>query len=155
VINPNQKLVTMSVNKVILVGNVGKDPEVRHLEGGATVARFSLATNETYTDKSGKKVTQTEWHNIVVWRGLADIAEKYVKAGKLLYVEGRIRSSSYEDKDGNKRYTTEILCDNFRFLGPNTSQVEKPSTYTEEKSENAVASDTEIAPPQPDDDLPF
>ncbi|MEJ5316824.1 MAG: single-stranded DNA-binding protein [Tenuifilum sp.] len=145
----------MSVNKVILVGNVGKDPEVRHLEGGATVARFSLATNETYTDKSGKKVTQTEWHNIVVWRGLADIAEKYVKAGKLLYVEGRIRSSSYEDKDGNKRYTTEILCDNFRFLGPNTSQGEKAPTYTEEKNENAVASDNEIAPPQPDDDLPF
>jgi len=145
----------MSVNKVILVGNVGKDPEVRHLEGGVTVARFSLATNETYTDKSGKKVTQTEWHNIVVWRGLADIAEKYVKAGKLLYVEGRIRSSSYEDKDGNKRYTTEILCDNFRFLGPNTGQGEKAQSYTEGKSEGAMASDAEIMPPQPDDDLPF
>ncbi|MEY1638711.1 single-stranded DNA-binding protein [Tenuifilum osseticum] len=145
----------MSVNKVILVGNVGKDPEVRHLEGGVSVARFPLATNETYTDKSGKKVTQTEWHNIVVWRGLADIAEKYIKAGKLLYVEGRIRSSSYEDKDGNKRYTTEILCDNFRFLGPNTGQGEKAQSYAEEKSESAMASDTEITTPLPDDDLPF
>ncbi len=106
----------MSVNKVILVGNVGKDPDVRHLEGGVTVARFPLATNESYTDKSGKKVTQTEWHNIVVWRGLADVAEKYVRSGKLLYVEGRIRTSSYDDKEGNKRYSTEIVCDNFRFL---------------------------------------
>lgn len=145
----------MSVNKVILVGNVGKDPEVRHLEGGVTVARFTLATNETYTDKSGKKVTQTEWHNIVVWRGLAEIAEKYVKSGKLLFVEGRIRNSSYEDKDGNKRYTTEILCDNFRFLGPNTSQGEKPSTYNGVQENNAVAAESDAEIPQPDDDLPF
>lgn len=145
----------MSVNKVILIGNVGKDPDVRHLEGGATVARFTLATNETYTDKSGKKVTQTEWHNIVVWRGLAEIAEKYVKQGKLLYVEGRIRSSSYEDKEGNKRYTTEILCDNFRFLGPNTSQGEKSTSYSEPAEPKQVAEDSPLFPPQPDDDLPF
>jgi len=144
----------MSVNKVILVGNVGKDPEVRHLEGGVTVARFSLATNETYTDKSGKKVTQTEWHNIVVWRGLAEIAEKYIKTGKLLYVEGRIRNSSYEDKDGNKRYTTEIHCDNFRFLGPNTGQDKTPQ-YPEQQDSKHVAAEGEFPPPQPDDDLPF
>ncbi|HOK60916.1 MAG: single-stranded DNA-binding protein [Tenuifilum sp.] len=145
----------MSVNKVILVGNVGKDPEVRHLEGGATVARFSLATNETYTDKSGKKVTQTEWHNIVVWRGLAEIAEKYVKSGKLLYVEGRIRNSSYEDKEGNKRYTTEILCDNFRFLGPSTGQGEKPNNYNESHGTDVGAAESDAEIPQPDDDLPF
>lgn len=145
----------MSVNKVILVGNVGKDPEVRHLEGGVTVARFSLATNETYTDKSGKKVTQTEWHNIVVWRGLAEIAEKYVKSGKLLYVEGRLRNSSYEDKEGNKRYTTEILCDNFRFLGPNTGQGEKAKESIESEGPNMVPPESNDNIPQPGDDLPF
>ena len=102
----------MSVNKVILVGNVGKDPEVRHLEGGTTVARFPLATNETYTDKSGKKVTQTEWHNIVVWRGLAEIAEKYVRKGTQLYIEGKIRTRSWEDQNKIRRYTTEIYVDN-------------------------------------------
>lgn len=144
----------MSVNKVILVGNVGKDPEVRHLESGATVARFPLATNETYTDKSGKKVTQTEWHNIVVWRGLADIAEKYVRTGKLLYVEGRIRSSSYEDKDGNKRYTTEILCESFKFLGPNISQDDKATSYAEPQDAKQSVSDID-AMPEPDNDLPF
>ncbi len=145
----------MSVNKVILVGNVGKDPEVRHLESGVAVARFPLATNETYTDKSGKKVTQTEWHNIVVWRGLADIAEKYIKSGKLLYVEGRIRNSSYEDKDGNKRYTTEILCDNFRFLGSSAGHDDKSAQYSEPQAGKVNLADEESMPPQPDDDLPF
>lgn len=144
----------MSVNKVILVGNVGKDPEVRHLEGGATVARFPLATNETYTDKSGKKVTQTEWHNIVVWRGLAEIAEKYVKSGKLLFVEGRIRTSSYDDKDGNKRYSTEIVCENFRFLGSSQSSQES-SSYAEPAGAKASLADSENAIPEPGDDLPF
>ncbi|MCB8963486.1 MAG: single-stranded DNA-binding protein [Bacteroidales bacterium] len=145
----------MSVNKVILVGNVGKDPEVRHLEGGTTVARFSLATNETYTDKSGKRVTQTEWHNIVVWRGLADVAEKYVKSGKLLFVEGRIRSSSYDDKDGNKRYTTEILCDNFRFLGPNPGGSQESNSYAEPASAKSTLAESESTVPEPGDDLPF
>lgn len=144
----------MSVNKVILVGNVGKDPEVRHLEGGATVARFTLATNETYTDKSGKKVIQTEWHNIVVWRGLAEIAEKYVKSGKLLFVEGRIRTSSYDDKDGNKRYSTEIVCENFRFLGSSQSSQES-SSYAEPAGAKASLADSENAIPEPGDDLPF
>ncbi|BDX38277.1 single-stranded DNA-binding protein [Tenuifilaceae bacterium CYCD] len=145
----------MSVNKVILVGNVGKDPEVRHLEGGATVARFPLATNETYTDKSGKKVTQTEWHNIVVWRGLADIAEKYVKSGKLLFVEGRIRTSSYDDKDGNKRYSTEIVCDNFRFLGPNQGQQDSNSYAEQTSSAKSTLAESEGSIPEPGDDLPF
>ncbi|MDI3527454.1 MAG: single-strand DNA-binding protein [Tenuifilum sp.] len=146
----------MSVNKVILVGNVGKNPEVRHLEGGATVARFPLATNETYTDRNGKKVTQTEWHNIVVWRGLAEIAEKYVKSGKLLYVEGRLRTSSYE-KDGVKRYSTEILCDNFRFLGPNTGPDDKSNAYPEPNGSKDIAADDDIPiiPDDSQDDLPF
>lgn len=145
----------MSVNKVILVGNVGKDPEVRHLEGGATVARFPLATNETYTDKSGKRVTQTEWHNIVVWRGLAEIAEKYVKSGKLLFVEGRIRTSSYDDKEGNKRYSTEIVCDNFRFLGSAQGQPQHDASGSAELAGGKPAATPETPMPEPGDDLPF
>lgn len=144
----------MSVNKVILVGHVGKDPDVRHLDSGVTVARFSLATNETYTDKTGKKVTQTEWHNIVVWRGLADVAEKYVRSGKLLFVEGRLKTSSYDDKEGNKKYTTEILCDNFRFLGP-SGNAEAGGNGNHAKSvENSTVAEPQGSIPEPDD-LPF
>lgn len=147
----------MSVNKVILVGNVGKDPEVRHLEGGVAVARFPLATNETYTDKSGQKVTQTEWHTIVVWRNQAEIVEKYVKSGKLLYVEGRLRTNTYEDKEtGTKKYFTEVYCTTFKFLGPATGE----GAATAEKGKaNAgqvtQANEPEPPMPEPEDDLPF
>jgi single-strand DNA-binding protein len=110
----------MSVNKVILVGNVGKDPETRHLEGGNTVSRFSLATSEVYKNKEGEKITNTEWHNIVLWRGLAEIAEKYVKKGTQLYIEGRIRTRSYNDQDNNTRYVTEIIGDAMQLLGKRT-----------------------------------
>lgn len=106
------------VNKVILVGNLGRDPEVRHLEGGTAVASFSLATSETYKDRnSGERKTQTEWHNIVLWRGLADVAERFLKKGSQIYVEGKLRTRSWEDKDGNTRYTTEIVGDNMVMLG--------------------------------------
>lgn len=145
----------MSVNKVILVGNVGKDPEVRHLEGGAMVARFPLATNETYTDKSGQRITQTEWHTIVAWRGLAETVEKYVKTGKLLFVEGRIRTNTYQDKEtGAKKYFTEIYCTNFRFLGPSTSEGGARETGAEPMSGQGSAPEEDFMP-QPDDDLPF
>ncbi len=107
----------MSINKVILVGNVGKDPEVRYLDSGVAVANFPLATSETYKNKQGEKVTNTEWHNIVVWRGLAEIVEKYVNKGAQLYIEGKIRTRSYDDRDGNKRYITEIVGDNMQMLG--------------------------------------
>ena len=107
----------MSVNKVILVGNVGKDPEIRHLDNGVAVANFTLATSESYTAKNGEKVTTTEWHNIVLWRGLAEVAEKYVTKGRQLYIEGRIRTRNYDDKDGNKRYITEIYGDVMQMLG--------------------------------------
>src|SRR5579871_1706299 len=99
------------VNRVILVGRTGKDPEVRYLENNVAVAKFSLATSESYKDKSGNKVESTEWHNIVLWRGLAEVAEKYVRKGSLLYIEGRIKSRSWEDKDGVKKYITEIVGD--------------------------------------------
>ena len=104
------------INKVILVGHLGKDPEVRHLDGGVTVASFTLATSETY-NKDGKKIEQTEWHNIVMWRSLADIASKYLQKGKLVYIEGKLRTRSFEDKEGHKKYTTEVVAENFTMLG--------------------------------------
>ena len=103
------------VNKVILIGNVGADPKVRYLEGGVAVATFSLATSEVY-NRNGEQVRQTEWHNIVLWRNLAQIAEKYVKKGMLLYIEGRLRTRSWDDQNGVKRYTTEIYGDNMQML---------------------------------------
>lgn len=146
----------MSVNKVILVGNVGKDPEVRHLDSGVAVCNFPLATSESYTAKNGDRVTTTEWHNIVLWRGLADVAEKYVTKGKQLYIEGRIRTRSYDDKEGNKRYTTEIYGDVMQMLGSRDSS---PSGNT--AAENAAPApstqktqEPDIAP-EGDDDLPF
>ena len=105
-----------SVNKVILIGNLGKDPEVRHLEGGVAVARFPLATSETFKDKSGQKQEKTEWHNIVLWRGLAEVAEKYLRKGQSVFIEGKIRTSQYQDKEGNQRYSTEIVADNMTML---------------------------------------
>jgi len=113
------------INKVILVGHLGKDPEVRHLDNNVTVASFPLATSETY-NKDGKRIEQTEWHNIVMWRGLAEIAEKFLHKGKLVYIEGKIRTRSYEDRENVKRYTTEIVADNFTMLG-RKSDFESPS----------------------------
>lgn len=141
----------MSVNRVILVGHVGKDPEVKHLDGGVTVAKFSLATNESYTDKNGQKVNQTEWHNVVVWRGLAETVEKYVKSGKLLYIEGKLKTESYE-KDGVKRYTTNVVCENFRFLGSNTSKDGgEAASNAPGEAQNQETNFT----PEPGLDLPF
>ncbi|MDB5060950.1 MAG: single-stranded DNA-binding protein [Mucilaginibacter sp.] len=107
------------INKVILVGHLGKDPEVRHLEGGVAVASFPLATSETF-NKDGRKVEQTEWHNIVMWRGLADVAAKFLQKGKLVYIEGKLRTRSFEDKEGIKKYTTEVVAENFTMLGRKT-----------------------------------
>lgn len=105
------------VNKAILVGRLGKDPEVRTLENGATLARFTMATSETYKDKTtGERKEITEWHNIVLWRGLADIASKYLHKGDQVYIEGKIRSRSWE-KEGVTRYTTEIVGDELTMLG--------------------------------------
>ncbi|MDY6801962.1 MAG: single-stranded DNA-binding protein [Bacteroidota bacterium] len=138
----------MGVNKVILVGNVGKDPDVRHLDSGVTVASFPLATSETYRNKESQKVTNTEWHNIVVWRGLAEVVEKYVKKGDPLYLEGKIRTRSYDDKDGNKKYITEIITDNMQMLG---SKQSNENASSEEKQP-----ETDIETPlQEEDDLPF
>ncbi len=124
------------INKVILVGHLGKDPEVRHLDNNVTVASFPLATSETY-NKDGKRIEQTEWHNIVMWRGLAEIAEKFLHKGKLVYIEGKIRTRSYEDKENVKRYTTEIVADNFTMLG-RKSDFESTGTPGAFENENPV-----------------
>lgn len=114
----------MSLNKVMLIGNVGKDPEVRYLDGnnnpnsGSTkVATFTLATTERYRDRNGELRENTEWHNIVAWRNSADVAEKYIRKGTQLYVEGKLRTRSWTDQTGNKRYTTEVTVDNLQLLG--------------------------------------
>jgi len=107
----------MSVNKVILVGNVGKDPETRYLDETTAITKFPMATSETYKNKSGERVSNTEWHNIVLWRGLAQVAEKYVKKGAQIYIEGRIKTRSYDDAEGNKKYITEIVGDQMQLLG--------------------------------------
>ena len=104
------------VNRVILVGNVGGQPEIRHLENGTAVGKFSLATNESYKDKSGNWQTNTEWHDIVVWRSLAERAEKDVHKGTMMYLEGKLTHRKWQDKDGNNRYTTEVVANYFRVL---------------------------------------
>ena len=143
------------VNKVILIGRLGKDPEVRNLENGATVANFSIATSEVYKDKTtGERKETTEWHNIVLWRNLAEVAQKYLHKGDMVYIEGRLRTRSWE-KEGVTRYTTEILGDNMTMLsgkpggGSNTGSSEYAPT---EKSPGFSASAPANAGT---DDLPF
>ena len=132
------------VNKVILVGNLGKDPEIRYLDNGVAVANFSLATTESYKNKSGERVSQTEWHNVVLWRGLAEVAEKYLKKGASVYIEGKIKTRKWEDKDGNTRYNTEILADSMNMLGSKQSQESSPLS-----APKSVIADDKL------DDLPF
>ena len=104
------------INRVTLMGNLGKEPDMQFLEGNIAVAKFSLATSEIFKDKTGKQVTQTEWHNVVLWRGLAELAQKYLHKGSLVYVEGRLKTRSWDDKDGNKKFATEIIGDNLIML---------------------------------------
>ncbi len=104
------------VNRVMLIGNLGRDPDVQLLEGNITVVRFPLATTETYRDKNGVSASQTDWHTVVLWRGLAELARKYLHKGSLIYVEGRLRTRSWEDKDNIRRFTTEVVGDNFVML---------------------------------------
>ncbi|PID91185.1 MAG: single-stranded DNA-binding protein [Bacteroidetes bacterium] len=110
------------VNRVTLVGHVGDDPRVTEKEGEAFVANFPLATNAFYRNKEGEEISNTEWHRIVVWNKAADIVRRYVKKGDPLYIEGRISTSSWDDKEGNKQYSTEIICESFLFLSPRNVQ---------------------------------
>lgn len=156
------------INKVILVGNVGIDPEVRTTESGVKVARVRLATSERYVDKqSGERKELTEWHTITLWRGLADIVDRYVHKGSQLYIEGRLRTREWVDKDQIKRYTTEILADNMQLLGSrgdsNNAAASAPAAapaapaYQQPaQSYQAPAAPAAIPTPQEDpDDLPF
>lgn len=133
----------MALNKVLLIGNVGKDPEIRHLESGATVATFTLATTERYKDRNGESVEQTEWHSIVAWSKLADLAEKFIVKGSQIYVEGRIRSRRYTNQSGEEKYVTEIVADGIQLLGKREGQqresgikpIEKPAPRPERRQQ--------------------
>jgi single-strand DNA-binding protein len=138
----------MSVNKVILVGNVGKDPETRYLEGGTAVCSFPLATSETYRNRDGERVSTTEWHNVVLWRGLAEVAEKYVRKGSQLYIEGRIRTRSWDDRDGNKRYTTEVVGDNMQMLGRRSDDAGMEGTSQATQATKSQAAQTAPSGPE-------
>ncbi len=141
------------VNKAILLGNLGKDPEIRNLESGAKVATFSLATNRSYKTQDGRKIEETEWHNIVLWGPQADLAEKFLTKGKQVFIEGRIRTRQWDDKEGVKRYTTEIVGENITFLGGGRDQRDDPPPHTEEDmSPQKIASKE---PVEEGDDLPF
>lgn len=151
----------MSVNKVILVGNVGKDPEVKYLDKGNVVATFSLATTERgYKTAAGVEIPdRTEWHNIVMWRGLAEIAEKYVRKGSQIYLEGKIRTRNYDDQNGVKRYVTEIFADNMQLLGKREGNDQHIAAPHQEapaaQAPQAQASPGDFTSNTPTDDLPF
>lgn len=140
------------VNKVILIGNLGRDPEITTFENGVKKAAFPLATTESYKNRDGQKVEQTEWHNVVLWRGLAEVAQNYLQKGNQVFIEGKVRTRSWDDKDGNKRYITEILADNMTMLG---GRRDENRDYATPKAETQAAETPEpdIAPEE--DDLPF
>jgi single-strand DNA-binding protein len=161
-----------SLNKATLIGNLGKDPEVRAIPSGAKVANFSIATTESYTDKNGQKVDKTEWHNIVMWRGLAEVAEKYLRKGSQVYIEGRLQTRSWDDQNGQKRYTTEIVADNMIMLGRpgGGGQRDGGDSYSQQREQPAMNQGRSSGgygqgggnygapsslPPQAEDDLPF
>ncbi len=143
-----------SVNKVILIGNLGRDPEIKKLENGATLASFSIATSESYIDKvSGKKIENTDWHDVVLWRGLAELAEKFLRKGMKIYVEGRLKKRSWQDREGNTRYNVEVIGDEMTILS-------KPDTDTKPKEPYTVEANQEISKMEnlesdPEDTLPF
>ncbi|MCK9180006.1 MAG: single-stranded DNA-binding protein [Bacteroides sp.] len=148
----------MAINKVILIGNVGKDPDVRYLDNGVAVANFPLATSERgYTLANGTQVPErTEWHNLVLWRGLAEVAEKYVNKGDKLYIEGKIRTRSYDDQAGVKRYITEIFVDNLEMLTPRSFSNSSDTNHQQAaKSQNSPTSENPDLPADSVDDLPF
>jgi len=148
----------MSINKVILVGNVGKDPEVKHLDSNTAVANFTMATSDHYTNKSGEKVTTTEWHNIVCWSGLASLAENYIHKGSQIYLEGKIRTRSYDAQDGSKKYITEINADTIQLLGKKSDGTSAEGTKAAPASgvsEPVITAGSYGNEDKEGDDLPF
>ncbi len=139
----------MSVNKAILIGNLGKDPDLRYTPAGKAVATFSLATSERWTNQEGQKQENTTWHNIVAWGKQAEVMKEYLHKGKQVYIEGRIQNRSYDDKEGNKKYISEVVVQNFTFLGSRDSSAKgTTAASTEETAPQTV-------PDAPEDDLPF
>ncbi len=145
-----------SVNKVILIGNLGSDPEVKYTPNGTAVANFNIATNESWVTKDGKKEERTEWHKIVVWSKLAELCGEYLAKGRPVYLEGRLQTRDWNDKDGNKRYTTEIVAQTIQFLGGPGERGER-SEGRPARSARAGGSPgiEEAAPIEADDDIPF
>jgi single-strand DNA-binding protein len=136
------------VNKVFLIGRLGRDPEIRHTTSGSAVANFSVATDERWTDSEGNRQTRTEWHNIVAWRKLAEICGQYLRKGRLVFIEGRIQTREWDDRDGNKRRTTEIVASNMQMLG-GRGQDDEPAESPQKQDQNNM----EIG--ITDDDIPF
>jgi single-strand DNA-binding protein len=144
-----------TVNKVILIGNLGKDPEIRRLENGAIVASFSIATSESFTDKnSGEKKEITDWHDIVLWRGLAEIAEKYIRKGTKIYVEGKLKKRSWQDKEGNTKYNTEVIGEELTILSRLETSDKTAAPYNSSGTPN-LPSDMPGLSSSSDDDSPF
>ncbi|OQX91683.1 MAG: single-stranded DNA-binding protein [candidate division Zixibacteria bacterium 4484_95] len=135
-----------SVNKAILIGNLGQDPEIRYAPSGQAVTTFRIATTEKWRDKDGQMQERTDWHNIVCWGRQAEIANEYLKKGRPVYIEGRIQNRSYDDKDGNKRYISEIVVQRLQFLGGKPEGTQAPKQETEQPSPDITTDD---------EDLPF
>lgn len=157
----------MAVNKAILIGNLGKDPEIRYTANGTAVANFPIATTERFKDRSGQQQEKTEWHNIVAWRQLAEICGKYLSKGRQVYIEGRIQTRSFEDRNGNKRYMTEIVADQMQMLGQRGGDDGRSSGGSGFAPGGGGGSETDYSQPagggsdfpeeqiNPDDDIPF
>lgn len=143
------------LNKVILIGNLGRDPEIRHTDGGAIVANFPLATTEYYKDKNGQRQEQTEWHQIVAWRSQAEYAQKYLKKGFTLMVEGKIRTRSWEDKERVKRYTTEIIADSFQLISSPRREESAQHGDSGSSSHNSHGNNESRSSSGAMDDMPF
>lgn len=148
------------VNKVILIGNLGSDPEVRHLSSGSVVANFNIATSESYTNKNGERVTQTEWHRIELWDGLAKVAEQYLKKGQSVYIEGKLKTENWQDSDGNSRTTTRIRGLNMTMLGGRSGDQQGTQEYQQPQQDESAPSATPVSSPPASeeddtDDLPF
>lgn len=141
------------VNRVMLIGNLGRDPDVQHLEGNIAVAKFPLATTETFKDRAGKLISQTEWHTVVLWRGLAELAQKYLHKGSLVYIEGRLRTRSWDDKEGNKKFATEVVGDNLIMLDKRN---DLPHSSSGASNEGIEGFNSDIPPlGESSQDLPF
>jgi single-strand DNA-binding protein len=145
-----KSIVMRGVNRVILIGNLGKDPDIQYLDGNIPVAKFPIATTETYKDRTGRLISQTEWHSIVLWRGLADLAQKYLHKGSLIYVEGHLKNRSWEDKDGNKKFATEVVGDNLIMLDKRGESSISGSTKFDEDISHELSSDFPL-PPSPNE----